>query len=121
MELDAEAFYDSLAADYHLIFDDWWTAAEQHGAIIERLLRRVGVAPPGRVLDCTCGIGTQALPLALRGYRMVGTELSQEALTRAGREAASRDIAVELVVADVRELVSHVDGPFDAVISCDNS
>ena len=30
--------------------------------------------PPASVLDCTCGIGTQALPLAALGYRVTGTD-----------------------------------------------
>ena len=118
---DAEGFYDALADDYHLIFEDWWTAAEHHGQIVRQLLQRYGVTPPARILDCTCGIGTQALPLARAGYRVVGTDLSEQAVTRAGREAAARGIAIQLTVADVRELDAHVNGPFDAVISFDNS
>jgi hypothetical protein len=33
----AEQFYDALAPEYHVLFDDWWTAATAHGAFVARL------------------------------------------------------------------------------------
>ena len=56
-----ESFYDGLANEYHLIFGHWWSAAQSQGGIISMLLAAEGVDPPSEVLDCTCGIGTQAL------------------------------------------------------------
>jgi glycine/sarcosine N-methyltransferase len=113
-------FYDSLAARYHLLFDDWWAAARWHGDVVARLLGSRGV-PTGRLLDCTCGVGTQALPLATAGYRVTGTDVSRAAVERAGAEAADRGIELDLAVADVRRVDEAVEGPFDAVISCDNA
>lgn len=115
------AFYDSLATDYHLIFPDWWAAAERHAAIIESVLRREGVGPPGPVLDCSCGIGTQALSLAARGWEVVGRDISAAAIERAGDEARVRGLSVDLGVADMRAVDGTVDRRFPAVISCDNS
>jgi SAM-dependent methyltransferase len=116
---DPESFYDSLADDYHLMFPDWWAHATWQGDVLDRLLRDRGVQGGARLLDCTCGIGTQALPLAQLGYRVTGSDLSAGAVARARAEAAGRGIDVRLVVADVRVL--DVGGPFDAVISSDNS
>jgi glycine/sarcosine N-methyltransferase len=112
-------FYDSLAGDYHLMFDDWWASATGQGAVIARLLGDLGVAPGATVLDCTCGIGTQALPLAALGFRLTGTDLSASAIERARTEAARRGLDIRLRTADLRTLT--VDEPFDAVISADNS
>lgn len=112
-------FYDSLAGDYHLMFDDWWASAAGQGDVIAGLLGELGVAPGASVLDCTCGIGTQALPLAALGFRMTGTDLSTTAIERARAEAARRGLDVRLRAADVRTLT--VDEPFDAIISADNS
>ena len=114
-------FYDALASDYHLLFPDWWTAAQRHGEVISRVLIDRDVRPPARVLDCTCGVGTQALPLAALGYRITGTDLSRRAVERARQEAQSRGIPVFLSCADVRAVRAAVTGTFDAVISCDNS
>lgn len=116
-----EEFYDALAAEYHLLFPDWWAAAQWHGEVIARVLASWGVRPPARVLDCTCGVGTQALALAALGYRMTGTDLSRRAIERARREAQTRGIPLTLGRADVRQLRAAVTGTFDAVISCDNS
>ena len=116
-----EDFYDALASDYHLLFPDWWTAAQWHGEVISRVLVDRDVRPPARLLDCTCGVGTQALPLAALGYRTTGTDLSRRAIGRARREAEVRGVPVTLCRADVREVRAAVTGTFDAVISCDNS
>ncbi len=72
----AAPFYDALAADYDALFDDWWTAAQWHASVVDGMLRRHGVAPASRVLDCACGIGTQALGLAALGYEVTGTDVS---------------------------------------------
>lgn len=119
--LSAEEFYNGLASEYHLIFPDWWEAAKEHGKIIGRLLLDLGVYTGARLLDCTCGIGTQALPLAIRGYRVLGTDVSAAAIARARQEARRRDIAVDFAVCDVRELGQLVRYPFDAALACDNS
>ena len=116
-----ESFYDGLASEYHLIFGDWWSAAQWQGGIIATLLAAEGVDPPSEVLDCTCGIGTQAISLAAHGYRMTGTDLSRTSIARAKTEAGSRDIPITLSVAEVRRLPTQFDQRFKAVISCDNA
>ena len=70
----SDAFYDELAAVYHLIFENWDVALARQGEVLQRLL-----PPPDRtglVLDATCGIGTQTLALARRGYRLEGVRLT---------------------------------------------
>lgn len=113
-------FYDSLAPRYHFLFEDWWTAAQRHGEVISAVLSSRGVAS-GRVLDASCGIGTQALPLAGLGFRVSGTDISREAVSRARAEAAARGLEVELEVCDMRHLGRASLGAFDAVICCDNA
>jgi SAM-dependent methyltransferase len=111
------AFYDALADHYDAIFADWWAGARWHAEIVAGVLQRVGAQPPARILDCACGIGTQALPLVQRGYAVTGSDISSEEIARARREAAARGIDIELRVADMRALT----GTYDAVIACDNA
>ncbi len=115
------AFYDALAADYDVLFDDWWTAAQWHASIVDRMLQRHGVARGAQLLDCACGIGTQALGLAARGYAVTGTDVSSEALERARREAIAHGVEADLVVSDMREVDTVLRRTFDAVIACDNA
>ena len=111
-----DEFYDAFAADYHLAYGGRWDEA------VERQVRALDELIHGAVdvLDCSCGIGTQAIGLALRGYRVVGTDASAGAIERARAEAARLGAPVDFAVADVRDL-SGVGGEFDAVISCDNA
>ncbi|CAL9329091.1 hypothetical protein SUDANB178_00029 [Streptomyces sp. enrichment culture] len=72
------------------------------------------------MLDCSCGIGTQAIGLVLRGHRVTGTDLSPRAAARAGREAARRSLSLRTAAADMRRL-PFPDGRFDVVVCADNS
>lgn len=114
-------FYQRLASQYHLIFADWAKSIERQGNALDRLLRTQFEEPPLRVLDCSCGIGTQALGLAERGYAVHATDLSPAAVERAAQEAAKMGIPLTVGVADFRSLEQQVEGTFDVVLSCDNS
>src|SRR6266567_9320458 len=77
-------FYESLAEHYHLMFEDWNRSIERQAAILNALLRSVLPRSPLKLLDCACGIGTQAIGLAQAGHRVVGADLSPAALAREG-------------------------------------
>ncbi|MCW2990406.1 MAG: type 11 methyltransferase, partial [Solirubrobacterales bacterium] len=78
-------------------------------------------APHAReLLDCSCGIGTQAIGLARRGYRVLGTDISLRSLQRARTEADRLGAEVDFAQADFRDLEA-IAGRFDVVISCDNA
>ena len=66
----ARGFYDELADAYHLVFEDWDAAMRRQGRLLAALLPPPAAAEP--VLDCACGIGTQALGLAAPGYAVEG-------------------------------------------------
>ena len=121
MAESSRAFYDGLAADYHLIYEDWPTAIERHAVVIDRLIRRELGAGARDVLDCACGIGTQALGLAALGYRVSASDLSPRAVARATREARARGLDIAFQVADIRALERAVLGRFDAVLAVDNA
>lgn len=113
-------FYDQLAADYHLIYDDWDGSTERQGRALDTVIRSTLGPEPATVLDCACGIGTQAVGLALRGHRVTGTDISPAAAGRAGREAARRGLEMPVRAADMRAL-PFGEGSFDVVVCADNS
>jgi len=113
-------FYDHLAADYHLIYPDWRSAVVRQGAVLDRLVRSILGEGERDVLDCACGIGTQAIGLALRGHRVVATDISEASLERARAEAATFGVTPALRRADMRDL-TEVDGDFDVVVALDDS
>lgn len=75
--------------------------------------------PPARVLDCGCGTGWLAYFLARRGYSVVGTDVSPDAIELARRNPMFEGgEAPEFLVADSEAL--SFDSVFDAVIFFDS-
>ncbi|MFD3944840.1 class I SAM-dependent methyltransferase [Streptomyces sp. NPDC058579] len=109
-------FYDELADDYHLIYSDWDASIRRQGDALDALIGQDRAA----VLDCSCGIGTQAIGLALRGHRVTGTDISPRAAARAAWEAARRSLSLRTAAADMRRL-PFAGGQFDTVVCADNS
>ena len=119
---EALAFYDQLAAQYHLIYGDWrGRAVPHHGAVLDAVVHEALGPGPFAVLDCACGIGTQAIGLALRGHQVHATDLSPRAVARAAREASSFGATLTVGVADFRSLIADVPGTFDVVLAADNA
>jgi SAM-dependent methyltransferase len=114
-------FYDPLAPYYHLIFEDWDKSIERQAAILGSLLEPQWGTGPRKILDCACGIGTQAIGLARHGHRVVGSDLSPAAVERAKREAASRGLQISFLVSDMTSLPEIEESGFDAVLALDNA
>jgi SAM-dependent methyltransferase len=56
------------------------------------------------VLDAGCGTGEHALFLADLGHQVIGIDFVEEAIQRARRKAAERDLPVEFLVKDATKL-----------------
>ena len=69
---------------------------------VEGIVRLLGLAPGSTILDLACGHGRHAIPLAERGYRVTGQDLSEVFLSRARADAAARGLAVRWVRQDIR-------------------
>ena len=122
--IDTQQFYDDLSSYYHLIFEDWDASmARQGDALVQLIDSELGGTNVGtvKVLDAACGIGTQALPLAARGFQVTARDLSPAAVARVQREAQVRQLVVDAAVADMRQLASSVSGLFEVVLAFDNS
>jgi SAM-dependent methyltransferase len=117
----AADFYDDLADDYHLIFADWNASITGQATVITGLLRNLHGLTSGMILDASCGIGTQAIGLALAGFLVTANDVSPASVARCAREAAARDLAITTTVADMRVLDVPGAGEFDAVVSFDNA
>jgi glycine/sarcosine N-methyltransferase len=119
---DSRDFYDDLADDYHLIYPDWDASVERQGVALDSVIGGSLGEQSGAldILDCSCGIGTQALGLAARGHRVVGSDLSPASARRAAAEAAKRGAALPTVAADMRRLPFATER-FDVVLTADNS
>lgn len=113
-------FYDELAPLYHLIHQDWDASIRRQGEQLSSLITAEW-PKSNRVLDVSCGIGTQAIGLAQHGYSVAGSDVSAKAIGRAENEARARGAKVLFSVCDMRQAHEHHSSGFDVVISCDNS
>jgi SAM-dependent methyltransferase len=114
-------FYDQLTPFYHLIYPDWESSIARQAIHLDSLIREYWGDHAGTVLDVSCGIGTQALGLAQRGYALTASDQSPVAVERAKHEAMKRGLDIEFSVADMREAFEHHRRSFDVVIACDNA
>ncbi|MEW6052134.1 MAG: methyltransferase domain-containing protein [Candidatus Zixiibacteriota bacterium] len=79
---------------------------------IRFIIKKLGLRKGSRFLDCPCGIGRIALPLAAKGIRVTGVDLSQEYLDELAATAKKRRLKIELERADMRRVT--FDRRFDA-------
>lgn len=114
-------FYDRMASLYHLIFQDWGESIERQAGQLTGILRERWGAECRCILDVSCGIGTQAIGLAQRGFVVTASDLSDGAIARAKAEARRRTVAIDFSVCDMRAAYTHHQRQFDVVISADNS
>jgi len=78
---------------------------------IEEAIRRNKSA---KILDVGCGTGRHAIELAIRGYDVIGVDLSEPMLRKARERAIERGVSVEFLQQDARSL--HFTNQFDLVM-----
>jgi SAM-dependent methyltransferase len=113
-------FYDQLASLYHLIFLDWDESIERQATQLSSIIHERW-PDAATVLDVSCGIGTQAIGLAQRGFSVTASDLSDASVARAKTEAQLREVEIDYSVCDMRAAHSHHLRPFNVVVSADNS
>jgi len=114
--------YDELAAHYDQIFENWEASITRQAIVLGDILdHECGDRRPIRVLDCACGIGTQSLGLAMKGFDIEGCDISSGAIQRARSEASKRGLSVPFSVANMLRLSAIPRSSFDVVICMDNS
>jgi SAM-dependent methyltransferase len=100
------------AAVYPFEFPD--PVIDAGAAQVDRAIGLAGIRG-GDALDLGCGPGRHAIPLARRGFRVTGVDLSPFHLARAREHAAAAGVSPALVEADMR--VFERPGAFDLALS----
>jgi len=114
------ALYDRIAPVYRQYYADYDQAVRKQGKDLSRLLFAEGFGRAD-VLDCSCGIGTQAIGLALEGHSVTGCDISPASIDEAERNADLFGAPAHFFVADMRALPHDLSASHDAVVSCGNS
>lgn len=116
-----QTFYNAMASQYGQLFQDWAAATREQAVLLDRIFRESGFDSGSSVLDCACGIGTQAIGLAELGYSVTASDLSVEELAQARRRADEHRVQISFHQADFRALSAVFGMPFDIVIAMDNA
>ena len=116
-----QTFYDNMASRYDSLFSDWKTAAQEQAVILEKIFTDSGFDKTARILDCACGIGTQAIGLAALGYSVTASDISDGELAEAADRARENGVKIRFEHADFRALSDTFSGQFDIVIAMDNA
>lgn len=114
-------FYDHLAQQYDTLYADWPSAVREQAEILHRIFRENGFSADAQILDCACGIGTQAIGLAAQGYRVTASDISDASLAEARKRAAQSGVRIRFAHADFRALADTFSEQFDLVIAMDNA
>ncbi len=93
----------------------WDNQAEEEMTRFKALL---GPADGRSGLDCSCGTGRQAIPLARLGWKMTATDITEASLEKARRRASTDACSINFLATDIRCLRQHFEPCFDMVISC---
>ncbi len=116
-----QTFYDSLASQYDKLFLNWQNTTKEQAKLLDTIFRNHGFDSKAEVLDCACGIGTQAIGLASLGYRITASDISECELAEAKQRAAENGVDIQFERADFRALSETFEKNFDIIIAMDNA
>ena len=116
-----QTFYDSMASQYDKFYQDWNAATREEAVFLDGIFQRKGFDRSARVLDCACGIGTQAIGLAALGYNVTASDISAGEIEEGKKRAAENRVSLRFEQADFRALSDVFAGQFDIVIAMDNA
>ena len=116
-----QTFYNQMASQYDKLFLDWNSSTREQAEMLGMLFAEAGFDRSAQIVDCACGIGTQAIGLAAAGYSVTASDISTGELAEAKKRAENAGVSIRFERADFRALAGTFPEPFDIVIAMDNA
>ena len=82
-----EEFYNNLAPYYKYIYPDWDLSMMRQASALDSIIQEFIVGEKQTLLDVACGIGTQCIGLAKKGYHVFASDISENEIEHAGSGA----------------------------------
>ena len=117
--LSTQDFYTKVAEYTRRVDPSWdeewlWCQDGEY----ETLKRILGEGSGRSVLDCSCGEGRQAIPLAKLGWQVAASDLTEACLVTARQHAQQEGLQIDFRRCDMRDLGQRFGPSFDWVVSC---
>lgn len=112
--------YDELSHDYEAWYTlGWPEPVHHHRQAFQKIFKNKGLSGSLRILDLTCGIGTQSLALAMDGHRVTAIDLSAGQLAKARENEKSFSIShpVTWIQGDAAHPARYAESEFDVILS----
>ena len=111
--------YDDMSENYHWLYSDYVLSGALALKENDDVLRSAG--EKARILDCSCGIGTLAIPLAKHGFEVSGSDASQGMVEQAIRASRNAGLDLPLSCCSWENLPNRFADPFDLIFCLGNS
>lgn len=105
--------------DFAYVYDRLMEEVDYHQWVtyIETIFQREGLAPQN-ILELACGTGNITIPMAEKGYSIVGVDISEDMLMVAKEKAIAKGLELLLIQQDMGQL--ELQREYDAVLCfCD--
>src|SRR3989339_1496348 len=110
-------WYESLFENYAKSYDSECYVQGTIGEV-DFIEKELGFDKSKHILDIGCGTGRHSIELAHRGYKVTGVDLSRSQLESARKKAKDRNLEIEFIEKDARELT--FENSFDmAIMICE--
>jgi ubiquinone/menaquinone biosynthesis C-methylase UbiE len=76
-------------------------------------IKKLGLKSGSKFLDCPCGIGRISIPLARKGIRVTGVDITKSYLDELASKSRQLNLKISLIRSDMRKI--KFDSVFDAV------
>jgi 2-polyprenyl-3-methyl-5-hydroxy-6-metoxy-1,4-benzoquinol methylase len=103
-------WWDDFFPTFRPVFDV--VSPKSTNAQVRFIIKRLGLRPGMSFLDCPCGIGRIALPLAKKGINVTGVDIMRSYLDEMQTKAKRRNLKMKSVQCDMRRIDFH--NEFDA-------
>jgi len=96
--------------DFRTVFDN--IPARYTNAQVKYLIDKLNLKPGRKFLDCPCGVGRIAIPLARKGIKVTGVDITKSYLDELASKLKRTGLKMNLVHSDMRRI--NYDAEFDA-------
>jgi len=104
--------FDRYGEYYDLIYRD--KDYEKECDFVESIFKKYSSIPVSSIFEGGCGTGGHAIPLARRGYKVLGADLSEVMIESALQKAKKAKLKIDFRAGDLRSL--NLDRKFDSAI-----